>query len=341
LTLSTGPDTDEDLKGIASLIFTPIYRGITAHIMERFDLEQLCRNIQTSKATLTYVVPPVVVLLAKSPVVDKYDLSSLRLIQSAAAPLSSELIEMVYKKLGVPIKQTYGMSEMSPAISAQVWLTSSSPTWYCFLLILRQSWEDWDKTMGSVGKLFPSMAMKIMRNDHELPADQEGEVWLKGPNIFKGYYKNPKATAESIVDGWFRSGDIGYIDSDGHLYLTDRLKELIKYNGFQVAPAQLEGFLLGHPAVNDVAVVGVYVKERATELPRAYVVLAKGYNSGMKLEKEISEWLHGQVAPYKRLRGGVRFVDSIPKSAAGKLLRRVLVERAKLEEEERTAKAKL
>ena len=210
-----------------------------------------------------------------------------------------------------------------------------------FLLIFRQSWKDWDKTMGSVGKLFPSIAMKVMRDDHELPNGQDGEVWLKGPNIFKGYYKNPKATSESIVDGWFRSGDIGYIDSDGHLYLTDRLKELIKYNGFQVAPAQLEGLLLRHPAVNDVAVVGVYSKERATELPRAYVVLAEGHSAGIKLERGLSQWLHEKVARYKRLRGGVRFVDSIPKSAAGKLLRRVLVERAKEEEQQGTISAKL
>lgn len=195
--------------------------------------------------------------------------------------------------------------------------------------------------MGSVGKLFPSISMKIVHDDQELPTGQEGEVWLKGPNVFKGYYKNSKATSESIVDGWFRSGDIGYVDSGGNLFLTDRLKELIKYNGYQVAPAQLEGLLLGHPAVNDVAVVGVYSKERATELPRAYVVLAEGHLSHDKLGKEISEWLHNKVARYKRLRGGVRFVDSIPKSAAGKLLRRVLIEGARKEENQRRVAAKL
>lgn len=174
-----------------------------------------------------------------------------------------------------------------------------------------------------------------MNGQNEAPAGQEGEIWIKGPNVFKGYYKNPKATADSINDdGWFRSGDIGYIDKYNNLYITDRFKELIKYNGFQVAPAQLEGLLLGHPAVNDVAVIGIYSKQRATELPRAYIVPANGYTAGEELEKEISDWLHRKVASYKRLRGGIRFLDEIPKSAAGKVLRRVLVEQAKKEEAE-------
>ena len=166
----------------------------------------------------------------------------------------------------------------------------------------------------------------------ELPPGSTGEIWIKGPNIFKGYFHNPRATAESITpDGWYRTGDVGHVDEGGNLYITDRVKELIKYNGFQVAPAQLEGLLLAHPAINDVAVIGVYSAERATELPRAYVVVAPGYQAGEKLEGEISSWLAGKVAPYKKLRGGVRFVEAIPKSNAGKVLRRVLVEEAKRE----------
>jgi acyl-CoA synthetase (AMP-forming)/AMP-acid ligase II len=177
------------------------------------------------------------------------------------------------------------------------------------------------------------MSLKIVSNGSEVPVGQEGEICLRGPNIFKGYYQNPPATAEALTDGWFRSGDIGYVDASGNLFLTDRFKELIKYNGFQVAPAQLEGLLLSHPAVDDVAVIGVYNRQRATELPRAYVVPSKGYEAGEKLEKEIRAWLEGRVAPHKRLRGGVRFVETIPKSTAGKVLRRILVEQAKLEEE--------
>jgi 4-coumarate--CoA ligase len=181
-----------------------------------------------------------------------------------------------------------------------------------------------------------------MSGTHECPPGQEGEICLRGPNIFKGYYQNAQATSSSFTtDGWFRSGDIGYIDEDGNLFLTDRYKELIKYNGFQVAPAQLEGLLLGHEAVDDVAVIGVWSKERETELPRAYVVVAKGFVAGKELEREVCAWLEGKVASYKRLRGGVRFVEEIPKSAAGKVLRRVLVEQAKNEEEMRRVGPKL
>jgi 4-coumarate--CoA ligase len=162
---------------------------------------------------------------------------------------------------------------------------------------------------------------------------ETGEIWIKGPNICKGYYNNPKATADSITpDGWYRTGDVGHIDETHNLYITDRVKELIKYNGFQVAPAQLEGLLLAHPAVNDVAVIGVYNREKVTELPRAYVVAAQGFTCGAALETEICDWLAKKVAPYKRLRGGIRFVDAIPKSNAGKVLRRVLSEQAKREE---------
>jgi 4-coumarate--CoA ligase len=177
------------------------------------------------------------------------------------------------------------------------------------------------------------MSIKVMSGTHEAPAGHEGEICLRGPNIFKGYYQNADATSSSFINGWFRSGDIGYIDGEGNLFLTDRYKELIKYNGFQVAPAQLEGLLLGHEAVDDVAVIGVWSRERETELPRAYVVIGKEYRAGRALEKEVCGWLETKVAPYKRLRGGVRFVEEIPKSAAGKVLRRVLAEQAKNEEE--------
>jgi 4-coumarate--CoA ligase len=180
-----------------------------------------------------------------------------------------------------------------------------------------------------------------MIGEKEALPGQEGEIWIKGPNVFKGYYKNKKATAESLIDGWFRSGDIGYIDRDNNIYITDRFKELIKYNGFQVAPAELEGLLLGHPAVSDVAVIGIYNSQLATELPRAYVVHSKGHTACKELAEEISHWLHQKVAPYKRLRGGIRFTDQIPKSAAGKVLRRVLVDQAKKEEAEKTPGARL
>ncbi|KAK0126538.1 hypothetical protein ONS95_008131 [Cadophora gregata] len=312
------------IYGIAALIFIPLVRGVTMHIMQRFDLEQFLSSTQRLRVTIAYVVPPVVLLLAKHPLVNKYDLSSLTTMHSAAAPLTQDLIHVIYKKLKVPIKQSYGMSEASPGISTQ-------------------RTEAWDSPPGSVGKLYPSMTLKVVSpsTQDEVHAGEEGELWIRGPNIFKGYHNNPTATSEALNSGWFRTGDIGYVDEGGNIFLTDRFKELIKYNGFQVAPAQLEGLLMGQPAVDDVAVIGVYSKERATELPRAYVVLAKGYEreDHRSLAEQIGKWVEERVAPYKRLRGGVRFVNEIPKSTAGKVLRRVLVEQAKAEE--RTSSPKL
>jgi 4-coumarate--CoA ligase len=187
--------------------------------------------------------------------------------------------------------------------------------------------------------------MKIVSESGELlPPGSQGEIWIKGPNIFPGYLNNPTATANSIdKDGYYHTGDVGYEDEDGCLYITDRLKELIKYKGFQVAPAELEGLLLGHEKVADVCVLGVYEVDQATELPRAYIVKAESAKSmdDAALEKEIVQWTEGKVAHHKRLRGGVRFVHEIPKSAAGKILRRILRDKMKAEAESNVLKAKL
>lgn len=206
----------------------------------------------------------------------------------------------------------------------------------------KQPWELWYKAIGSVGTLLPNQTAKFLPldstspSDPELPPGSTGELYVRGPNIFKGYHKNPSATAAAITqDGYFRTGDIGYVDSQGNFYITDRVKELIKYKGFQVAPAELEGILVTHPDIEDVAVIGVYDESQASELPRAFVVLRTGqgvnnndnqHNNddvGMKAE-EIKTWLKARVASYKQLRGGIKFVEQIPKSASGKILRRVI-----------------
>lgn len=159
----------------------------------------------------------------------------------------------------------------------------------------------------------------------EVAQGKEGEIYVKGPNVFKGYHNNPEATASSITpDGFFKTGDIGYEDASGNMYITDRVKELIKYKGFQVAPAELEGLLVGCDLVDDVAVIGVYDERIASEIPLAFVVPAKGVKRSGKKAKEIVEFLGERVSNHKRLRGGVRFIDEIPKSASGKILRRVL-----------------
>lgn len=221
----------------------------------------------------------------------------------------------------------------------------------------KQPWELWYKAIGSVGTLLPNQTAKFLSPDSTSPSDPElppgstGELYVRGPNIFKGYHKNPSATAAAITqDGYFRTGDIGYVDSQGNFYITDRVKELIKYKGFQVAPAELEGILVTHPDIEDVAVIGVYNKSQASELPRAFVVLRTGqgvnnndnqHNNddvGMK-EEEIKTWLKARVASYKQLRGGIKFVDQIPKSASGKILRRVL--RDAEQQQQLVVKAKL
>lgn len=172
----------------------------------------------------------------------------------------------------------------------------------------------------------------ISASGEEVSAGQVGELWMSGPNIFAGYWKNDAATKDSITDdGYFKTGDIGYQDENQNFYITDRVKELIKYKGFQVPPAELEGKLLDNDMVDDVAVIGVNDEEQHTEVPRAYVVLAqeKRKGAGEKEAKEIVEWMAGKVANHKRLRGGIVFIDEVPKSASGKILRRLLKERSK------------
>lgn len=284
-------------------------------MMPRFELQRFCELVQQHKAAHAYVVPPVALLLSKSPLVSKYDLSSLTGMTSAAAPLTQELIDAIHKRLKVPLQQAYGLSETSPGATFQ------------------HGNEAYDFA-GSVGKLLPNITAKIMdlESGLEVPIGTEGELWFSGPNIFAGYLNNPTSTAQSLTsDGFFKTGDVGYVDKHGNFYITDRVKELIKYKGFQVAPAQLEGLLLSHPSIDDVAVVGVYAPEQATELPRAYVVLAPGVERSERTAEEIAKWLEERVSNYKRLRGGVRFVDAIPKSATGKILRRILRDEAAAE----------
>ena len=191
--------------------------------------------------------------------------------------------------------------------------------------------------------MFPNMKAKYISSEgQELGPGEAGELWLSGPNIFKGYWKNEEATKDAITsDGFFKTGDVGFQDKNNNFYITDRVKELIKYKGFQVAPAELEGKLMDHPAINDVAVIGINDEEQHTEVPRAYVVASDKNKTNEKDAEEIVQWLGGKVANHKRLRGGVRFIDEIPKSAAGKILRRLLKDKAKAEDAGANVKAKL
>ncbi|EXJ89381.1 hypothetical protein A1O3_02448 [Capronia epimyces CBS 606.96] len=311
------------IYGLTGLVHQPLHRGIELVVMPAFNLEIFLKAIQEHKITFIYVAPPVIVRLARDKVVDQYDLSTVRMITSGAAPLTRELVDAVYKRLNIKINQAYGLSETSP-------MTHTQP------------WDEWYSSVGSVGKMFPSMTAKYISPDgDEVGPGETGELYLSGPNVFKGYWKNEVATKEALTpDGYFKTGDVGFQDKHHNFYITDRVKELIKFKGFQVAPAELEGKLMDHPGINDVAVIGVYDEQQHTEVPRAYVVAAPG-KASEKDAAEIVSWVAGKMANHKRLRGGVRFIDEIPKSAAGKILRRVLKERAKQEDAGKSVKAKL
>lgn len=324
------------IYGLTSLVLTPLYNGIHTIVLAKFSVEKFCALIQQHRITFIYIVPPMALLLAKHPCVSDYDLSSIRITNSGAAPLTRELQEAVFKRCGVRIKQGYGLSETSPTTH-------------------EQRFEDWDKKIGMIGRLQPNMQARFCEVGaedgpdgpaKELSTGQTGELYLKGPNVFKGYWKNEAATRECLTEeGWFRTGDVGHVDEEGDFWITDRVKELIKYKGFQVPPAELEGYLIDHELVDDVAVVGVNSEELGTEIPRAYIMRKGGMGAVKKGDdKIIIDWMNGKVANHKKLRGGVKFVDAVPKSASGKLLRRLLKDQAKKEfaqEEHQKLKAKL
>jgi len=326
------------IYGLTGLVHQPLHRGLELVVMPAFDMRLFLKTIQDQRITFIYVAPPVIVRLARDKMVEEFDLSSVRMITSGAAPLTQELVDAVHKRLKIKINQAYGLSETSPMSHTQ-------------------PWDEWYSSVGSVGKMFPNMtAMYINPDGKELGPGEAGELWMAGPNVFKGYWQNEAATQNAIVevDGlrYFKTGDVGFQDEKHNFYITDRVKELIKYKGFQVAPAELEGKLMDHPLVNDVAVIGIEDKEMHTEVPRAYIVHAKrggqagnketGVPASAEDEKdaeEIIKWTASKVANHKRLRGGVRFIDEIPKSAAGKILRRILKEKDK--KEPSATKAKL
>jgi acyl-coenzyme A synthetase/AMP-(fatty) acid ligase len=299
--------------------------GRTQIILPRFELVAYLELVQKYKCNKGYIVPPILTAFAKHPIIDKYDLSSLRQygLMCAAAPLSVELIDAVYDRLQIPIYQAMGMTEASPA-------THMSRI------------ESWKEGKGGVGTLVPNMEARLVDIDgKDVAPGESGELWVRGPNIFLGYHNNPAATADCMSeDGYYKTGDVARIDpKTGNFYITDRVKELIKYKGFQVPPAELEGVLSAHPKIADVAVVGIWKEEEQTEVPRAYVVLQAGHAASKELEGEIAKWLEAKVAHYKKLRGGVRFVAEIPKNPSGKILRRVLKQQGA--EEAKGAQAKL
>lgn len=289
------------IYGMQVLMNNAIYRGGTVVTMPRFDLPEFLRLLQDHSITVAYLVPPIVLALAKHPMVDDYDLSSLRLILSGAAPLSGELAAEARQRLNVAVVQGYGMTELSP-------VTHTTP--------------EGSYNPASVGVTISNTETRIIdpATGEDCGPGVDGELWIRGPQVMKGYLNNPEATAIIIdSDGWLHTGDIGHFDEDGLLYIVDRLKELIKYKGFQVPPAELEGILLTHPNIADAAVIGV-ADEEAGEVPKAFVVV----KPGAKLTADdVMNHVGSHVASYKRIRQ-VEFIEAIPKSASGKILRREL-----------------
>ncbi|KAJ8119238.1 hypothetical protein ONZ43_g3771 [Nemania bipapillata] len=308
--------------GLTCIALSGIRMGLPVIILPKFELEKACQAIQEFGITFASIPPPVVLALAKHPAVSKYDLSTIKFMNSGAAPLGRDLVEMVWDRLTIPIMQGYGLSETAPTLTKGV---------IC----------DWKRFNGSAGKLLPNIeAMIVDLEGKEMPIGKEGELWVKGPNVFPGYLNRPELQGDTFsADGYFKTGDIGYFDERGNLYITDRLKELIKYKGFQVAPAELEGILQGHSDIADACVIPAHDRQRETEVPRAYLVLKPGVSRNDSKAQEITAWLDSRVAEHKKLRGGVRFIDEIPKNASGKLLRRVLKDMARAED--RAAGAKL
>lgn len=295
------------IYGMVVIMSWALRRGATVVTMPRFEMEPFLKLMQNHKVSYAYLVPPLVLGLAKHPLVDNYDLSSLRVIVSGAAPLGGELEAAVRTRLGCQVVQGYGMTEASPVTHFRSLEPEGRPK------------------PGSIGVVVPNTECKIVdvATRAELEPHQEGELWVRGPQVMKGYLNNPQATANTVdTDGWLHTGDVGYADEDGYFWIVDRVKELIKYKGFQVAPAELEALLLTHPAVADAAVIGV-ADEEAGEVPKAYVV-----RKGEATADEIMEFVAGQVAPFKKVRY-IEFIEQIPKSASGKILRRMLKEQEK------------
>ena len=292
------------IYGLVVLMNFPLYRGATVVTMPRFDLAGFLRAIQDYRITRAWVVPPIVLAMAKHPLVDQYDLSSLEYMNSGAAPLSAELEVACGRRLGCRMQQGYGLTETSPVthfVSDK--LAGTMP--------------------GSIGPAAPNTECRIVEvaTDEDAPAGEPGELCIRGPQVMKGYLNDPRATADAIdADGWFHTGDVARLDEGGSLWIVDRIKELIKYKGYQVAPAELEALLLTHPAITDAAVIGV-PDEEAGEVPKAFVV-----TTGSITPEDVSRFVAERVAPYKKVRA-VEIIDEIPKAPSGKILRRVLIER--------------
>jgi acyl-CoA synthetase (AMP-forming)/AMP-acid ligase II len=292
------------IYGMVVIMGGALRQGACIVTLPRFELEPVLKIMQDHRVSFANIVPPIVLAFAKHPAVANYDLSNLRYLFSGAAPLGAELAEACEQRLGIRVRQGYGLTETSP-------VSHYHPM-------------DGDRVeLDSVGPSAPNTECRLVDSDtgDDVPFGERGEVWIRGPQVMKGYFNKPEATAACMTpDGWFKTGDVAVVDEHGWYKIVDRVKELIKYKGLQVAPAELEAHLLGNPAIADAAVIPVPDPE-AGEVPKAFVVARVPISA-----EEVMQYIADRVSPYKKVRQ-VEFVDTIPKSPSGKILRRLLVER--------------
>jgi long-chain acyl-CoA synthetase len=290
------------------LIANALWGGARQVLMERFNMETMLRLVEDEHVTELYVVPPVMMALAAAPEVRAAQFSTLRFLMSAAAPLSPEVAKRVSQRLGKPVIQAYGLTETSP-LTHMVALDRASDV------------------LGTVGVVVPDTECRIVdleTGTQDLQNGEVGEVIIRGPQVMAGYWNAPDASAETLRNGWIYTGDIGSADVAGNLSIVDRKKEMIKYKAFSIAPAELESVLLEHPDIVDCGVTA-QPDDEAGEVPRAYVVTRPGVALA---PEEIVAFVRARVAGYKQVRT-VELVDAIPRTPSGKILRRVLKERAR------------
>lgn len=302
------------------LVFVPLYHiygimlmglaamsGARLVLMERFEPGRCLQLIQDQGITLLYTVPQVLAALLDWPEIDEYDLHTVRFTQCGAAPVPPPLAYRFQERTNITVMTSYGLTEAAPG-------THSNPVYDRRLIKV--------ETIGLPIHDTEQKIVDIETGQRELGVGEEGELIVRGPQVMQGYWKSPEATAQALRDGWLYTGDIGWRDEEGYVTVTDRKKELIKYKGFSVAPAQIEALLLEHPAVADVGVIAK-PSDEAGEVPKAFVVLRTGYEQVSA--DELIAWANGKLATYKNVRE-IEFIDAIPRNPSGKILRRILKE---------------
>ncbi len=291
------------IYGMTCMMNQGLHKRSTVVTMPKFDLTEFLRIISEYRVQRVYIAPPVAIALAKHPKVDEYDLSCIEVIFSGAAPLDAELGHAMGKRLGCTVLQGYGMTELSPVSHC---MPDDRP----------------DLDLNSSGFAVPNVVCKLVdpESGEEVGPGDRGELWVKGPNVMSGYLNNAEATASTLDDeGYLHTGDVAEVTDEGVFSIVDRVKELIKYKGYQVPPAELEALLLSHDKIADAAVIGVRDDE-GEEVPKAFVVLTSGADL---TADDVMSFVADRIAPHKKVRV-VEFIDEIPKSASGKILRKDL-----------------